>query len=138
MGVGAAGDQAVVIQHLADFGRGKVPVAREFDAFKTDRADGLKRSGKIFFTLLAHGIKLDAQGDFFGVGEGRPRERKANRGRRRAGRAAPEKFTPGQLGTRRYVHPECLTPKMENAQLYFSSGFRRPGALFPSNSRISA
>jgi len=67
--MGAAGLEAVVIQHLPQLRGGFAGVSGEFDAIIADLLDGSQRAGDVSIEIAAHGIQLDADGQFL-VGGG--------------------------------------------------------------------
>ena len=63
--VRAAGGEAIVVEHGADFFGGAAPVAGKLDVLVAHLRNGGERAGEIGLALVAHGIEFEADGDFF-------------------------------------------------------------------------
>ena len=64
MRVCAASDEAVIINHLANFLGRATPVTGELHTFVTNPGNGFNHAGKISFALGAQRIKLEADRNF--------------------------------------------------------------------------
>ena len=71
--VGAAGDEAVVIEQLAQFLGAAAMIAGELDSPVADLRHRGQRAGQVGLALLAHRVELQADGDLLargGLGHG--------------------------------------------------------------------
>ena len=81
--VRAAGDEAVVIEQLAQFLGAAAVIAGELDALVADLRHRGQRAGQVGLALLAHRVELQADGNLpagGGLGQGRDAEAEGDPG----------------------------------------------------------